>query len=425
MMHRMGLRLREASGEMAHDEPSATFEGFFDAERDRLFRMLCVVTGSRHEAEELSQEAFLRVWQRWSEVRRMDEPEGYLHRTAMNLFRKRYRRASMALRTTVGLAAPQDVFEQVDDRDTIAHALRSLTPRQRAAMVLTEMLGYSPEEAGSSPGDQGVDGAGSELPGAIRTSRRTGGSGCLVRGTRQSSFGSAIEDRMGRIRPPSYSFDDLAKRRGRKQRNSRIRFRGRRARPVGCRARDPTERRRTRRPGRAARHAEHRANERGSPAPGVDRVVAVARVHAAGRRGRPSLRRLRRRDREGISFVLRASPVQADLVRVDDLDVPQSAHRLRWRRVCRRGGDDGAGGSVGLRRRLRIRRGDVPTALDGRGAGERPTQVCRRGRAARHARRGRHPGLRAPGPRRRAHRFPSDVCHADVWATLARAARVT
>jgi DNA-directed RNA polymerase specialized sigma24 family protein len=40
----------------------------------------------------------------------------------------------------------------VDDRDAIAHALRSLTPRQRAAMVLTEMLGYSPEEAGSMLG---------------------------------------------------------------------------------------------------------------------------------------------------------------------------------------------------------------------------------------------------------------------------------
>jgi RNA polymerase sigma-70 factor (ECF subfamily) len=149
MVPEASLRSREASAEMGHDAPSVTFEGFFDAERDRLFRMLCIVTGSRHEAEELSQEAFLRVWARWSEVRSMDEPEGYLHRTAMNLFRKRYRRASLALRTTIGLAPPQDAFDQVADRDTIAHALRSLTPRQRAAMVLTEMLGYSPQEAGS------------------------------------------------------------------------------------------------------------------------------------------------------------------------------------------------------------------------------------------------------------------------------------
>ena len=150
MVRQVRLRPRAPSAEIAQDDAApVTFEEFFDAERDRLFRMLCVVTGSRHEAEELSQEAFLRIWERWSEVRSMDEPEGYLHRTAMNLFRKRYRRAVIALRTTIGMAPPQDVFEQVDDRDAIAHALRSLTPRQRAALVLTEMLGYSPEEAGS------------------------------------------------------------------------------------------------------------------------------------------------------------------------------------------------------------------------------------------------------------------------------------
>ena len=38
----------------------------------------------------------------------------------------------------------------------------------------------------------------------------------------QTSIGSAIEERMDRIRPPSYSFDDISRRRARKQRNSRI-----------------------------------------------------------------------------------------------------------------------------------------------------------------------------------------------------------
>jgi RNA polymerase sigma-70 factor (ECF subfamily) len=149
MTDRIRLQRRPIVAVRSGDEPSITFEEFFERERNRLFRMLCDVTGSRHEAEELSQEAFLRIWQRWPSVREMEAPAGYLHRTAMNLFRKRYRRASLALRRSVGLAAPRDVYEQVDDRDAIDHALRALTPRQRAAMVLTELLGYSPEEAGS------------------------------------------------------------------------------------------------------------------------------------------------------------------------------------------------------------------------------------------------------------------------------------
>ena len=46
-------------------EEPAPFEELFDAERDRLFRTMCVITGSRQEAEDLSQEAFARVWERW------------------------------------------------------------------------------------------------------------------------------------------------------------------------------------------------------------------------------------------------------------------------------------------------------------------------------------------------------------------------
>src|ERR671914_32224 len=78
----------------------------------------------------------------------MADPAGYLHRTAMNLFRNHYRRARMALGRAVGLGPEQDVFKPVDDRDAAARALSALTPRQRAALVLTEALGYSGDEAG-------------------------------------------------------------------------------------------------------------------------------------------------------------------------------------------------------------------------------------------------------------------------------------
>ena len=44
------------------------------------------------------QEAFVRIWERWDKVGRLEEPTGYLYRAAMNIVRSRYRRASLALR---------------------------------------------------------------------------------------------------------------------------------------------------------------------------------------------------------------------------------------------------------------------------------------------------------------------------------------
>ena len=133
-------------------EASRTFEAFYEAEARTLFRRLWLVTGNRAEAEELMQDAFLNVWQRWDRVGRMDEPVGYLYRTAMNLSRKRYRRAVLAIRRTVGLAPSQDDFEDADDRQTVRRILATLPPRQRAALVLMEMLGFTAKEAGDALG---------------------------------------------------------------------------------------------------------------------------------------------------------------------------------------------------------------------------------------------------------------------------------
>jgi len=133
--------------EAMETEPPA-FESFFEEQKERLLRILAVITGSRAEAEDLAQEAFTRVFERWETVAAMEDPAGYLHRTAMNLFRNQYRRARLALGRAVGLGPDQDVFKPVDDRDAAARALGALTPRQRAALVLTEALGYSGEEAG-------------------------------------------------------------------------------------------------------------------------------------------------------------------------------------------------------------------------------------------------------------------------------------
>ena len=138
-----------ASGEVTPvAEAAPSFEAFYEETHARLYTALCLVTGSRYEAEEVMQEAFVRVWERWDKVGLLETPKGYLYRAAMNLVRSRSRRASLALRRTVGLVPRNDDLAAVEDRVVVARALRALTPRQRAAVVLISMFALPSEEAG-------------------------------------------------------------------------------------------------------------------------------------------------------------------------------------------------------------------------------------------------------------------------------------
>ena len=93
MMDR-SLGIPDAQVETTVAEAPQRFEDFFGSEHARLFGALCFVTGDRHEAEEIMQDAFLRMWERW-DGRGFDDPSAYLFRTAMNVFRNRYRRSAL------------------------------------------------------------------------------------------------------------------------------------------------------------------------------------------------------------------------------------------------------------------------------------------------------------------------------------------
>lgn len=139
---------RPGEGGSAPATADHSFEGFFAAHRSRLFGALVVMTDNRAEAEEILQDAFLTVWERWARVAEMDDPVGFLYRVAMNLFRKRLRRAAVAVRKAVHLLPVQDELAGVETRDEAVRLLARLTPRERAAIVVTAYLGFSSEEAG-------------------------------------------------------------------------------------------------------------------------------------------------------------------------------------------------------------------------------------------------------------------------------------
>src|SRR5262245_48901923 len=121
-------------------EARPSFELFVEEPHERLFGGLCLITGSRHEAEEIMQDAYLKLWERWDRVRDVNDPAGFLFRTAMNVFRSRYRRSVMAVRRQASLAPTVDDLALVEDRDEVVRLLRPLSPAERASIVLTTMF---------------------------------------------------------------------------------------------------------------------------------------------------------------------------------------------------------------------------------------------------------------------------------------------
>jgi RNA polymerase sigma-70 factor, ECF subfamily len=128
-------------------EARARFDEFFEDEHERLFKALYFVTGNRQDAEELMQDAFMKLWERWDQIDRIADPTGYLFRVALNGFRMRRRRAATALRRVTPVVDERDLFVEAEMRADVQRLLLGLTVRQRAALLLVDLLGYPSEQA--------------------------------------------------------------------------------------------------------------------------------------------------------------------------------------------------------------------------------------------------------------------------------------
>jgi RNA polymerase sigma-70 factor (sigma-E family) len=119
-------------------ERRGRFEELYAAHGREALRLAYLLTGSREEAEDVAQEAFVRILGRFADLRKPEVFRTYLLRTVTNLTRSGFRHLEVERRHRGALAARDEpaTGSDVAERDALAHALRRLPHRQRTALVL-------------------------------------------------------------------------------------------------------------------------------------------------------------------------------------------------------------------------------------------------------------------------------------------------
>lgn len=145
-----------------------SWEGIVREHSTRVYRLALHLTGNPHDAEDLTQDVFVRVFNSLANY----QPgtfEGWLHRITTNLFLDRVRRRKRIRFDWMGdedatvatsqsfdrherSGQPEDAFDMGNLDDDILEALAGLPPEYRVAVVLSDIEGLSYEEIAATLG---------------------------------------------------------------------------------------------------------------------------------------------------------------------------------------------------------------------------------------------------------------------------------
>lgn len=120
------------------DHDAGRLDEFAASQHPRLVSLLTLHVGDRYTAEELAQDAIVRLCQHWPRVRGMDEPQAWLTRVALNLAASGFRRRAAERRAVSRVGTGRDAVDPVDTAAAVAarRALMALPRRQRTVLVL-------------------------------------------------------------------------------------------------------------------------------------------------------------------------------------------------------------------------------------------------------------------------------------------------
>jgi RNA polymerase sigma-70 factor (sigma-E family) len=126
------------------------FAEVFAAHHTEALRLAYLLCGDRHRAEDITADAFVKLYRRWSRGG-IDNPRAYLRRTVVNEVNSKFRRLAIERREAAKRSGDDRgarlADDQLADSDAVASALAALPQRQRTAVVLRYYADLPEKEA--------------------------------------------------------------------------------------------------------------------------------------------------------------------------------------------------------------------------------------------------------------------------------------
>lgn len=148
------LRGKKAAHRQETSWTAPTWQELVRDHSARVYRLAYRLTGNQHDAEDLTQDVFVRVFKSIHTFQ-PGTLEGWLHRITTNLFldqaRRRQRIKMDALSSAPdhvwgSASGPEELHDDAELDADVAAALKALSPEQRVAVVLCDIEGLSYEE---------------------------------------------------------------------------------------------------------------------------------------------------------------------------------------------------------------------------------------------------------------------------------------
>ncbi|MFY1688783.1 SigE family RNA polymerase sigma factor [Plantactinospora sp. WMMB782] len=112
------------------------FHEFYQSTRHRVVTVLYALSGNMADAQDATQEAYARAWQRWSRVSSYADPEAWVRTVARRIQLNRWRKLRNGLAAYRRHGPPAAVDPPSENTTALVTALRQLPVDQREAIVL-------------------------------------------------------------------------------------------------------------------------------------------------------------------------------------------------------------------------------------------------------------------------------------------------
>jgi RNA polymerase sigma-70 factor (ECF subfamily) len=133
-------------------ENTADFDEFYNATHRRVLHQMYAMTGNLADAQECTQEAYARAWQRWKTVSQASSPEAWIRTVAWRIAASRWRKAKNGITALVRHGVPDYTPSPDPDHVALVTALKQIPEAQRQAIVLHHLVGMSVEDIAHETG---------------------------------------------------------------------------------------------------------------------------------------------------------------------------------------------------------------------------------------------------------------------------------